>query len=58
MNLSEKEQQAIDVLKSLGWQVVTGPHLEDWDEGQVIKSGGYDDMTGARVDIAIVKVDA
>jgi len=55
--LSAIEQKAIDVLKSCGWQIVTGPHLEDWDEGLTIKAGGYDDAKDARVDIAIVKVD-
>ena len=55
--LSEKEEQAINVLKSFGWQVITGPHLEDWDEGQVVKSGDYDDTMEARVDIAVIKVD-
>jgi len=58
MSLSEKEQQAIEILMSCGWQVVSGPHLEDWDEGQNIKAGGYDDSIEARVDIAVVKVDA
>ena len=34
-----------------------GPHLEDFEEGQIIKADGYDDAKDARVDIAIVKVD-
>ena len=54
--LSAIEQKAIDVLKSCGWQIVMGPHLEDFDEGQVIKAGGYDDAKQARAEIAIVKV--
>ena len=55
--LSEREREAIEILRSYGWQIVMGPHLEDFDEGQVIKADGYDDAIEARVDIAIVKVD-
>ena len=57
MQLSSKEQEAIEILKSCGWQIVMGPHLEDFEEGQIIKADGYDDAKDARVDIAIVKVD-
>jgi len=55
--LSEKEKEAIEILKSCGWQVVNGPHLEDWDDGQVVKTRYGDEDIEARVDIAIIKVD-
>ena len=56
--LSEKEKEAIGILKSCGWQVVNGPHLEDWDDGQVVKTMYGDEDIEARADIAIIKVDA
>ena len=52
--LSEKEKEAIEILKKHGWQIVMGPHLEDWDEGQEIKSQGYVESE-ISVDIAIIK---
>ena len=52
--LSEKEKEAIEILKKHGWQIVMGPHLEDWDEGQEIKVRGYIESE-IRVDIAIIK---
>lgn len=41
----------------IGWQVVTGPHLEDWEEGQTVDVNGDDKSIEARVDIAVVKVE-
>ena len=54
--LSDKEQKAIEVLKECGWQVITGAHLEDWDEGQTIKVNGEDEGMAVRSNIAIIKV--
>ena len=55
--LSSKEQEAIEVLKSFGWQVITGAHLEDWDEGITVKTEYRDDeRITVRSEIAIIKI--
>ena len=51
-DLSEREQQALKILESCGWEVVTGAHLEDWDEGQVV--GG--DSMECRSELAVIKL--
>ena len=52
------EDEAIKVLKSFGWQIVTGAHLEDWNEGETIVSGnGFVKSDEVRSDVAIVKID-
>ena len=57
MMLSDEEQSAIKVLKGYGWQIVTGAHLEDWDEGVTVKTEHRDDEgLKVRSKIAIIKV--
>jgi len=54
--LSEKEREAIKILKDCGWQTTTGAHLEDWDEGQTVKTRYRDDEhLEVRSEIAIFK---
>jgi len=55
--LSDQEQQAIEILKEYGWQMILGAHLEDWDEGQSILTGNDSIETiEARSTMAIIKV--
>ena len=55
--LSSKEQAAIEILREHGWQTITGAHLEDWDEGQSVKTEYCDDEAiDVRSDIAIIKL--
>jgi len=55
--LTDKEQQAVEMLKDCGWQVIVGAHLEDWNEGQIIKTKYRDDESlEVRSEIAIIKV--
>jgi len=55
--LSDKESRAISVLMSHGWQVVNGPHLEDWDNGQTVEVDDHHEDIEVRADIAIIKID-
>lgn len=53
------EDEAIEVLKSFGWQILTGAHLEDWNEGEtVIDENGWIESMQVRSDIAIVKINS
>ena len=53
------EDEAIEVLKSFGWQIVTGAHLEDWNEGEtVVDENGWVESMQVRSDIAIVKINS
>jgi len=55
--LSDKEKEAIEILISCGWQRLDGAHLEDWDEGQSVKTEYCDDEAiDVRSDIAIIKL--
>jgi len=53
--LSQKEKDAIKVLEEAGWQIITGAHLEDWDEGQIVKTEYNNEDIEVRSEIAIIK---
>jgi len=54
--LSDKEKEAIEILKSCGWQRIDGAHLEDWDEKPTIRDDDGYEISKIRSTVAIIKV--